>query len=139
MDHTDGMDVPAEVLGHLRSICLGLPETYEEPAWIGTRWCVRKRTFAHVFVVDSDSPPVLARAAALMGPAVVVTFRSSGPELVALSNAGPPFAYAGWGRDVIGMALDERTDWTEVAELLTESYCVLAPKKLQALVDRPGS
>ena len=30
------------------------------------------------------------------------------------------------------------TDWAEVAELLTESYCVLAPKKLVALVDRPG-
>jgi hypothetical protein len=36
------------------------------------------------------------------------------------------------------MLLDATTDWTEVAELLTESYCVLAPKKLQALVDRPG-
>jgi hypothetical protein len=28
-------------------------------------------------------------------------------------------------------------DWDEVAELLPESYCVLAPKKLAALVSRP--
>jgi len=28
-------------------------------------------------------------------------------------------------------------DWGEVAELVTESYCVLAPKKLVALVERP--
>ena len=65
------------------------------------------------------------------------SFRSSGPELVALRNAGYPFAYAGWGRDVVGMVLDDATDWDEVAELLTESYCTLAPKKLQARVDRP--
>lgn len=39
---------------------------------------------------------------------------------------------------MVGLRLDADTDWTEVAELLTESYCVLAPKKLVALVDRPG-
>jgi hypothetical protein len=33
--------------------------------------------------------------------------------------------------------LSEDTDWAEVAELVTESYCFLAPKKLLALVDRP--
>ncbi len=27
----------------------------------------------------------------------------------------------------------------EVAELMTESYCVMAPKKLLALVDRPDT
>lgn len=35
------------------------------------------------------------------------------------------------------MVLDGQTDWDVVAELMTESYCVLAPKKLVALVDRP--
>jgi hypothetical protein len=35
------------------------------------------------------------------------------------------------------MVLDAAVDWDEVAELLTESYCVLAPKKLGELVDRP--
>lgn len=35
--------------------------------------------------------------------------------------------------------LDGDTDWDEVGELVTESYCVLAPKKLVALVDRPAS
>jgi len=34
-------------------------------------------------------------------------------------------------------SLEPATDWDEVAELMTESYCVLAPKKLVALVDRP--
>jgi hypothetical protein len=129
-------EVPATVLAELRAVCLGLPDAYEEPAWVGTRWRVRNRTFAHVFEVHPDSPPVLARAAATVGAATVVTFRATGPELVALTHIGPPFVNAGWGRDVIGMLLDATTDWTEVRELLTESYCVLAPKKLQALVHR---
>lgn len=131
-------DVPTDVVARLRAVCLGLPETNEEPAWVGVRWRVRKRTFCHVFVVDEDSTPALARAAAAGGPGVVMAFRSSGPELDALRNLGPPFVHVGWGRDVIAMGLDDTTDWDEVAELLTESYCTMAPKKLQAQVDRPG-
>ena len=34
------------------------------------------------------------------------------------------------------MVLDARVDWDEVESLLTESYCVLAPKRLVALLDR---
>jgi hypothetical protein len=131
-------DVPADVVARLRAVCLGLPETYEEPAWVGTRWCVRKKTFAHVFAVDEGSPPSLAKVARAIGPGTMLVFRSSGPELLALRNAGPPFFYAGWGRDVIAMVLNGFTDWAEVTELLTESYCVMAPKKLQVLVDRPN-
>lgn len=131
------LDVAPEVLAELRSICLGLPETYEEPAWVGTRWCVRKKNFAHVFHADEADPPSLARIAKALGPVTMLVFRSSGPELVALRNSGPPFFYAGWGRDVIAMAIGEHTSWEEVAELLTESYCTMAPKKLQALLDRP--
>jgi hypothetical protein len=50
---------------------------------------------------------------------------------------GHPFFRPGWGTNVMGMVLDEATSWDEVAELLTESYCIMAPKKLVALVDRP--
>ena len=120
------------------SICLALPETHEEPAWIGTRWRIRTKTFAHVLPVDGDQPGAHARAAGAAGRLVVLTFRSQGPELEVLRNSGHPFFYAGWGRDVMGMVIDDAVDWTEVAELLTESYCVLAPKKLIALVERPG-
>ena len=48
-----------------------------------------------------------------------------------------PFLQLGWGRDAIGMVLTDDTDWDEVGELMIESYCVLAPKKLVALIDRP--
>ena len=131
-------DVPVEVLAALRPICLGLPETYEEPAWTGMRWRIRKRTFAHVLTVEADADSAHTRAARASGPTTLVTFRAAGEELEVLRRSGHPFFYAGWGRDVVGMVLDHDTDWDEVGELLTESYCVLAPKKLIALVDRPS-
>jgi hypothetical protein len=132
----DGL--PAEVVTAVRAICLALPEAHEEAAWVGRRWRIRQRTFAHLFVVDDDSPPILARAAGDgPRPAIVLAFRAQGQELVALTNSGPPFVNAGWGRDAIGMVLDEATDWTEVRELLVESYAALAPKRLRAQLDRP--
>jgi hypothetical protein len=123
--YTDG--VPDDVETKLRNLCLELPEAYEERAWVGTRWMVRKRTFAHVLGVEVDDA----------APVVVLSFRSAGAELEVLSHAGHPFFVLGWGRDAMGMVLDDDTDWDEVGELVTESFCVLAPKKLIALVDRP--
>lgn len=124
---TDYADVPADVVARLRAVCLGLPETTEQPAWAGQRWCIRKRTFAHVTAVDSDD-----------GPRTVLVFRSSGDELEVLYRSGHPFFRPGWGSNVVGMVIDDDVDWDEVAELLTESYCVQAPKKLVVLVDRPA-
>jgi hypothetical protein len=121
-------DVPEDVVARLRELCLGLPDASEERAWVGTRWMVRKRTFAHILGVEiGDADPL-----------VVVSFRSAGEELEMLRHAGHPFFVFGWARDALGMALDAETDWDEVRELLIESFCVLAPKKLITLVDRPG-
>ena len=134
-------EVPPEVVAELRSVCLGLPEVHEEQAWVGTRWRVRTRTFAHVLVVDSGWPPAYARAAATNGPAIVLTFRSSGPELDALRHAGPPYFGTPWRADEVGMVLgvdaDAEVDWDEVAELVTDSYCLQAPTALRNLVERP--
>jgi hypothetical protein len=133
----DHQDAPPEVLDRVRPICLGLPESYEERAWVGTRWCVRKKTFAHVATIEDGWPPAFARVAGTDGPCTLLVFRATGEELEMLQNAGPPYLNAGWGRDAVGLTIDGDTDWTEVAELLTESYCVMAPKKLAALVARP--
>ena len=121
-------DVPNDVEVRLRDCCLALPEAYEERAWVGTRWLVRKRTFAHVLGFEVDARPL-----------VVLSFRSAGDELEVLRNAGHPFFVLGWGRNAIGLVIDAATDWDEVRELLTESFCVLAPQRLIALVDRPDS
>ena len=130
-------DVPTKVVARLRKICLSLPDAYEEEAWTGVRWMVHRKTFAHVLTVEADPRAAHARASGAQGPTTMVTFRSRGEELEMLRNSGHPFFYAGWGRDVVGMVFGDDTDWDEVAELLTESFCVMAPKKLVALVERP--
>ncbi len=134
---TEYADVQPEIITRLRTMCLRLPEAYEEPAWVGTRWRIRTRTFAHVLFVDSGWPPAYARAAADDGPITVVMFRSSGAELEVLRNTGRPFFAPVWRSDEVGMVLDEPVDWEEVAELVTDSYRILAPPSLAKLLDQP--
>jgi hypothetical protein len=123
----DYVDVDADVLQHVREQCVTLPDAAEEEAWTGRRFVVRKRNFAHVFALHDNDGRVVT----------IMAFRSPDEERGALVASGHPFFLLGWGRNVVGMVLDEDTDWEEVRELVTESFCVLAPKKLVALVDRP--
>jgi hypothetical protein len=126
MDY-DGADVPPKLLAKLRSLCLVLPEAYEEPAWVGVRWAVRKRTFAHVLTIFGGRPRAYARAAGSDGPLVVLTFRSKRAHR-------PPYFRAvwgtKWGAQVIGLPLEGRIKWSELAALIDESYRLVAPKKL---------
>lgn len=121
----------------MRSICLGLPDAYEETAWVGVRWRVRSRTFAHILTIDAGWPPAYATAAATDGPAHVLMFRSAGPELDALRECGRPFFPTPWRSDEVGVHLTDATDWAEVAELVTDSYCTQAPARLAVRVRRP--
>ena len=147
----ESANLPAELVASVRAVCLRLPEAHEEPAWVGVRWRVGKRTFAHLLAIEAGWPPAYARAAATDGPVHVLTFRSPSPERDALCNTGHPFFKPAWGPDVMGMILDggadqhvdrhvdrDEVDWNEVVELITESYCLLAPRRLVVLVDRPG-
>jgi hypothetical protein len=133
---TGSPDVPADIVARLRPVCLRLPEAYEEPAWVGVRWRIRARTFAHVLTIEDGWPPAYARAAGTDGPATVLMFRSPLDELDALTGSGPPYFRARWGREMAGLVLDNIADWEEVAELLTESYCLLGPRKLVDQVRR---
>lgn len=128
-------DVPADVLAKLRAICLGLPEASEEIAWAGARWCVRKKNFAHVLMLDAGWPPAYAQAAERKGPATLLTFRVPAHALAAPKFRREPFFKPVWFVDIVGMVIDAAVDWDDVEQLLIESYGVLAPKKLAALVD----
>ena len=140
---TGRAEVPERVLDALRAVCLVLPEAYEEAAWTGTRWAVRRKTFAQVVAVADGWPPVYSREAGTDGPAFVVTFRAAGDDLDALTVAGPPFFRPPWAPNVIGLVLapgfldDPAFDRDELAELLTDSYCLLAPPRLASQVVRP--
>ena len=122
------VDVDLRVLGRVRERCLALPDAWEEQAWVGRRFLVRKRNFAHVFAMCDAADSVTT----------VLAVRSPEEEREVLVASGHPFFQLGWGRNAVGMVLDDGTDWDEVREIVTESFCVLAPKKLVALVERPG-
>lgn len=126
---------PARI-ARLRRICLRLPGVEEAPAWTGTRWSVRHKGFAHVLRIEAGWPPAYARAAHARGPTDVLTFRSPDAELNVFSFAAPPFFRPGWWPNIVGMVLDESTDWEEVEMLIVTSYRVLAPKRLLAAIDR---
>jgi len=117
--------VRGDVEDRLRKICVALPDVHEGPAWRGRSWLVRRNHFCQVFTVDDGE--------AQKG---IIIFRSEPPELDALVQSGHPFFKPAWGTRVIGMVIDDNLDWDEVAELIIDSYCIQAPKKLAALVHR---
>jgi hypothetical protein len=111
------------MLARLRETLTAFPKCVEEDAGVGVRWQVGKATVAHVFGGEDQ----LFR----------IMFRGEPDEVVAFEHLGHPYFKAGWGGNVVGMILDDETDWAEVAELLTDSYCIQAPAKLADLVERP--
>jgi hypothetical protein len=50
-------------------------------------------------------------------------------------DIGRPFFASRAGRDRIVVVLTDDTNWEEMRELVTESYRILAPKKLTRLLD----
>lgn len=122
----DYVDAVPEHLRLVRARCGALPDVWDEPAWAGHRFLVRKKNFAHVFGLDEGQS---FRS--------ILSFRSPDDERDSLLAVGHPFFRLGWGYNAVGMVLDGDTDWDEVTELVTESYCLVAPKKLVAQVDRP--
>ena len=69
--------------------------------------------------------------------ASAATFRAQLDEVLAFEHLGEPYFRAGQGCNVVGLLLDDNTDWDEVAELLTYSYCIQAPHHLAAEVPWP--
>jgi hypothetical protein len=90
--------VPSKILAKVRTICMRLPDAYEEPAWVGTRWMIRKKNFAHIVAIAGGWPPAYARAAASDGPLVVLTFRAPDVLRDVLRDADPRFFVPEWGR-----------------------------------------
>ncbi|MFI6941849.1 MmcQ/YjbR family DNA-binding protein [Streptomyces sp. NPDC050418] len=127
-------DVPPDILNRLRPICERLPEAYEEPAWIGLRWRIRARTIAHVYSPDIDRSPFYAPYATAGEELTVVTFRVPADDLLGLTSEGFPYFRAAWGQNVAAAILGPHTDWTELTELLTDSYRLQAPRFLAAKV-----
>jgi YjbR len=130
---------PAEVVVlRLRTVAMSLPEAREEDAWTGVRWRIRTTTFAHVMVAQPGFESAYREITGDDSTRTVLTFRATGDELLALTHAGLPFYKPPWSPTIVGMVLDDDTDWAEVAELVTESYRCCAPQKLVRILDAPG-
>lgn len=115
--------VPPEWVRRIGGVLTAFPECVEEDAWVGVRWRVGAATVAHVFGGEDQR--------------FRITFRAEPDEVMALQHLGPPYFKTEWGGNVVGMLLDDDTDWEELAEFLTDSYCLQAPARLAGAVPRP--
>ena len=128
------VEVPEDIDERVRTLCLALPEveTRIDHSQVRTRstaqsFDIRRRSFCLFVAVELSTGKSLP----------LLVLRADPGEREALLSIGHPFFAPRRARsDRIGVWLTSDTDWEEVRELVTESYRVLAPKKLVALLDK---
>ncbi len=126
------MEVPEEIVARIRALCLALPEVTVRVDLSLTR----ARSTAHSFDIRRRSFCLLVAREDSAGRAVpLLVLRADPDERKALLSMGHPFFSSRAGRDRVVVVLTDVTDWEEIRELVTESYRMLAPKKLTALLD----
>jgi hypothetical protein len=118
--------VPKAVVTKVARACKGLPEVTVEDSAVGVQVKVRRRVVARLFSMRDPEGAVKT----------MLVFRADPDERRVLLAGGHPF-FRGTGADALGMVLEADTDWTEVRELVTESYLIVAPKSLAARVTVP--
>jgi hypothetical protein len=129
---TGQVEVPEEILGRVRALCLGLPEVTVR---IDESWS-RTRSTAQSFDIRRRSFCLLVAKEGRNGKSVpMLVLRADPDERDALLSFGRPFFAPRAGPGRIGVLLTDDTDWDEIRELVTESYRVLAPKRLTTLLD----
>ena len=111
----------------LRAICLALPEAHEKPfgGHTAPSFRVRDKLFAMVY---EDLSAVIVKAPPGEQEALVAT----DPERFFVP------AYVG-SKGWVGIRLDAAVDVQELAELLEDSYRLIAPRRLVATLDERGA
>jgi hypothetical protein len=135
MGRKDRIEPDAEIVVKVSATALALPEAHEEDAWTGVRWRIRAKTFAHVMVAQAGFESSFRDVTGAADATTVLIFRATGEELLALVHTGMPFYKPPWSPTIVGMVLDDDTDWAEVGDLVTESYRICAPQKLATSLD----
>jgi predicted DNA-binding protein (MmcQ/YjbR family) len=108
----------------LREICLSLPEAEEKP--FGGHTAPSFRVRDKLFLMTSEDGQYMTFKAGLGAQEALV---ASDPERFFV----PKYVGAkGW----VGARLDVEQDWNELAELIQDSYRLIAPKRLAALLDQ---
>ena len=116
-------------IGRVRAICLALPEAEERS--FGGHTAPAFRVREKLFVMTSEDGTSMTMKAPAGAQHVLVAPEPA--RFFVPKYVGPK----GW----IGVRLDlsEAPDWDEMAEMIAESYCLIAPKRLAALVPVPAS
>jgi hypothetical protein len=126
------VEVPEDIVERIRALCLALPEvtvrvddSLTETRSTAWSFDIRRRSFCLLVArLDSAGKPV-----------TLLVLRADPEERAALLAIGHPFFAARTARDRVVVLLTDDTDWAEIRELVTQSYRILAPKKLTALLD----
>jgi predicted DNA-binding protein (MmcQ/YjbR family) len=119
--------MPASALTRLRKLCLALPESHEVEAWGEPTFRVRNKLFAMYAAPNNHhgaGRPAVWCKAAPDNQALMV--RAEPERFYVPPYVGP----SGW----IGVWLDGPVDWPGVADLLRDSYALVAPKRLRTLL-----
>jgi hypothetical protein len=113
-------------LERLRALCLALPEVTERPSHGEPTWFVRdKKTF--VMFADHHHDDRLGFWAAAP-PGAQETYVERDPVRYFV----PPYGgHRGW----LGVHLDVKVDWDEVADIVDDAFRCIAPKTLVARLD----
>lgn len=115
-----------DAVDRLRALCLALPEVTERLSHGEPTWFVRDRT-TFVMLADHHHDDRFGFWCAAP-PGVQEALVSSRPG----SFHRPPYVgRRGW----LGVWLDVPVDWAEIAEIVTDAYRTVAPKRLVALLD----
>jgi len=126
------VEVPEDIVEGVRALCLALPEVTVRVDYS----LIRTRSTAQSYDIRRRSFCLLVAVEKPTGSAVpLLVLRADPDEREALLSIGHPFFAPRAGRDRIGVLLTGDTDWDAIRELVTESYRVLAPKRLAALLD----
>ena len=113
-------------LARLRKLCLALPEAHEVEAWGEPTFRVKNKLFAMYADAGNhhgDGRPAVWCKAAPGNQALMV---QAAPDRYFV----PPYVGpSGW----VGIWLDKGVDWDDVADLMRDSWRLIAPKKILAM------
>jgi predicted DNA-binding protein (MmcQ/YjbR family) len=108
------------ILEHVRRVCLAHPQAEERLTWDEPTFRIRDKIFC-AYIHHADRPALTCKAPE--GSQAVLVGADPARFFV------PRFVgHIGW----IGMWLDDKVDWDEVAKLVARSFTMTAPKRLGA-------
>jgi hypothetical protein len=116
-------DAASTPVQRLRKICLALPEATEKIAWGEPTWRVRGKLFAQLDDHHHGAEHLAVWLPAPLGEQEAMIFTD--PERF----FRPPYVGPrGW----VGVRIDRRPNWAQVASLVEQAYRQVAPPRLLA-------